>query len=84
MSTEILIIRIQPTLKEQAEKLAMKNGISLSALTRYSLRFALEPKNEEAVMGNFMKRHWADLEQQIIAGKKALERERHKNGKDHE
>jgi antitoxin component of RelBE/YafQ-DinJ toxin-antitoxin module len=82
MSTEILIIRIQPTLKQEAEKLAEKNGISLSALTRYSLKFALEPKNQKAVMGieNFMQRYWKSMEKKINAGNKALEKERD-NGK---
>jgi len=71
MSTEILIIRIQPTLKEQAEKLALENGISLSELTRFSLRFALEPKNQEAVMGigNFMESYWKRMEKKINDGK---------------
>jgi len=80
--SEIIIVRVRPELRKEVEKMALKNGISLSDLTRYSLKFALEPKNQKAVIGieNFMEKYWKTLQRKISAGNKALERERKNNG----
>lgn len=45
--TEVFQIRLEPELKERAEKIAQKKGISLAGLTRMFLIEGLEKEEEK-------------------------------------